>query len=411
MSARAALWLARAAAWSLLLGGWLTFGTLGLFWAPRAEWAFAPLALWLLGIGAVLGWSRKRVWTQGIGAVAVMFGATGSAGGVWAAMHGGGWLAVLAAAPCASVLLVAASRTVRSLRVGQVASGDRARCDTGGAASAGGSLPADRCASPAGPALAGALTVALLFADPADPRAAAAAASALWLVAAGLLAGLPWVAGAGTRGIGLRSASAGGCRPALFDCSLPGPGPWNAAGAARFAMLPAMASLSWTLAWCQGTKGAPQAMLALHLAAMFLPAFVVQTLPQRWRGGMPLAAMASAAMVAGALALWNADPLRALLGAALLQGLAWSLSWLALLSPARPQAPMLPKERMAASAAAPSGLPGALLNATPVLLLGAALGHFGLQALVAVHAALGLWAGIGLVKGRWMLPIVAAAQR
>ena len=97
MNPRVALWLARAAAWSLLLGGWLVFGTLGLFWAPRAEWALAPLALWLPGIALVLRATRRRASTPTAGALLLLASAAATAAGLWAAMHGGAWPALLAA--------------------------------------------------------------------------------------------------------------------------------------------------------------------------------------------------------------------------------------------------------------------------------------------------------------------------
>ena len=410
MNPRVALWLARAAAWSLLIGGWLVFGALGLFWAPRAEWAFAPLALWMAGIGLVLRASRSLAFTPASGAAALLASAAGGVGALWASMHGGAWAALLVAAPCVSVLLVTASRTVRSLRPGAA---DRPGRTSGCApeeAPVGAPAPADRGDSPAGPALAGALAVALLFSDPANPQAVAAAAVVLLLAAAGLLAVLPRLSGARGRRPGTGLSSEAGCRPALFDCSLPGPALWRGAGAARFAMLPMMSSLSWTLAWCQGTLMPPQGMLALHLAAMFLPAFLIQRLATRGNGSAALGTAAAWLMVAGALALFDADPLRALLWASLLQGAAWSLAWLALLAPAGHRPTPLAAQRTSPRSAS-SGLASALLNAALVAALGAALGRFGLPALVAVHAALGLWAVAGLRPVRRTPSFVVSVQR
>jgi hypothetical protein len=191
---------------------------------------------------------------------------------------------------------------------------------------------------------------------------------------------------------------------------LPGATPFQGASAARYAMLPMMSTLSWTLAWCQGSALPPQAMLALHLAAMFLPAFLLQHGLARRPGARLPGAAAASLMVAGALALWDADPLRALLWSALLQGTAWSLAWLALLAPR-----VVSTSASSATPAPPArpgrpGFPAAWLNALAVLALGVALARYGLPALAAVHAGLGLWAAASLRPQAALRPKVAPTR-
>ncbi|WP_210760805.1 hypothetical protein, partial [Azohydromonas sediminis] len=45
---------ARTLAWTLLFGGWLALGALGVRHAPVATGALAPVALWLLAIGVAV---------------------------------------------------------------------------------------------------------------------------------------------------------------------------------------------------------------------------------------------------------------------------------------------------------------------------------------------------------------------
>ena len=80
-----------------------------------------------------------------------------------------------------------------------------------------------------------------------------------------------------------------GCRAGLFDCSLPA---WPAGAwrdtlqwptlLAGLAMLPMMAALPLMAAWCRAQAVAPQAMVLLHLAAMFGPALLLRRSIARW---------------------------------------------------------------------------------------------------------------------------------
>ena len=83
-------------------------------------------------------------------------------------------------------------------------------------------------------------------------------------------------------GAGERSP-ASRCRAGLFDCSLPAwpAGAWHdalqwPALLAGLAMLPMMAALPMMVAWCRVQAVDPQAMVALHFAAMFLPALLLR---------------------------------------------------------------------------------------------------------------------------------------
>src|SRR4029453_15339701 len=79
------------------------------------------------------------------------------------------------------------------------------------------------------------------------------------------------------------------CRAGLFDCSLPA---WPAGAwrdplqwpvlLASLAMLPMMAALPLMAAWCRALSIAPQAMVLLHLAAMFGPALLLRQSIARW---------------------------------------------------------------------------------------------------------------------------------
>ena len=72
------LWLARAIAWALLLGGWLVLGTLGRQHLPQAAGGQAPVALWLTTVGGALAlvgrwrWSAPALALLGRSAIALL---------------------------------------------------------------------------------------------------------------------------------------------------------------------------------------------------------------------------------------------------------------------------------------------------------------------------------------------------
>jgi hypothetical protein len=186
------------------------------------------------------------------------------------------------------------------------------------------------------------------------------------------------------RGAGAGPASA--CRAGLFDCSLPG---WPVGGwrspkrwplrLAALVMLPMMASLPLMVGLCRGDSLGPQAVLALHFAAMFLPAVLVVGRPGLSRFA-PLCC--GALLVAGAVVAIAAPAQGAWWGVVIAQGAAWSVAWAAQLN----------DKSWRSTSATP--LLGALLNAAFVLATGWALSRAGLPALAAWALALGVIAGL-----------------
>lgn len=382
------LWLARALAWTLLMGGWLALGALGQQHLPRLAGGLAPLALWLLAIGLGLSWpgsarligSAKALRCTLLGAAAVTAGALlAVAGGRWPA----GWL--LLATLGWAALLLAASCSVRALRP----------------------LQRKPPPSPALPAVAGALLAWAWAGDSLALRASPAILAASILAAALLLAVLLPRA--------LRSLTR--CHAGLFDCSPPlllAPHwhrlqAWPQAAAA-LSMLPMMLSLAVMADWCAnlpGLRGGASLLTALHLAAMLGPALVLTL----WASIRPPGRLADQTITlamgtllaagGGALLVWPG--LAGLMAASLLQGMAWSLAWAASLRrPGTAPAPASARGTNAAPLAA--AWRAAALTAAAVLALGLAIDRHGPAALATVHAVLALAGGLGvlaLLVARW----------
>lgn len=350
--AHASLFAARAAAWALLLMGWVGLGSLAQVLASSVWQAQAMVALWLLAVGAVASLAPR-----GRGAGLVVAAAV-AALGLWAAPRSGGELALAAGMAGWAGLLAAASAVVRHCRLA-------AQADQ----------PARRLPPPLWPAAAGALLAGTLLGDPGDALALSVRLSAAALAVAGVLALLRPAQTA---------LPASGCRAGLFDCSLPAwpPGAWREPARwplllATLAMLPMMASLPLMLAVCRAEGWSPTAMLALHGLAMFAPA-LLQRRP-----------IVPAWLVSGLLAL--AVPAlvlpapQALLVATLAQGAAWSLAWRAqLAAPRAAQAPRRP-------------LTAALTQGLWVLGVGAWLAEAGPAGLLPLQAALGAAAALATV--------------
>ncbi|MDE3012287.1 MAG: hypothetical protein KGI67_15500, partial [Pseudomonadota bacterium] len=177
---------------------------------------------------------------------------------------------------------------------------------------------------------------------------------ALAALACGVLCALLPAAGA--------ARSAGRCRAGLFECALPDwrPAAWAQRQQiplllARLSMLPMMGGLPMMAARCSPGGQGPQALLALHLGAMFLPACV---LPSRLTGSGRLP-MACALLLAAAAA--SGAPASGTMGSTIqimLSGMAWSLAW-------RAQQPV------AAVAAVPAPVVAGMMNALLALLLAA----------------------------------------
>lgn len=367
------LTLARATAWALLLSGWIGIGSFAFVLAGSHLVGFGLVALWLLGLGigatvATRGSLREPSRTVALALCAF----TAAAALVWAT-RGGGLTALLLALVAWAGLTALASGVVRGLRLAQPA--------------------------PPGPPIVaaslGAVVAALALADPADLPGLALRLGALVLVAAAVLGGLQ--AGDDKRLLASR------CRAGLFDCSLPAwpagawrdPRDWPAL-LAGLAMLPMMASLPLMVAWCRAESIPPQAMVALHLVAMFAPALALRGSIRGW-SQRRLAAVCAACLAAGAVAaVWAAAPLN-LIGLAAAHGAAWSMAWAGQL-----WAP----DRRSRQGASP--LRAALGYAALTLAIGALVQHFGAAGVTGAHAALGLGAalawGFGAARLRSLEP-------
>ena len=194
-----------------------------------------------------------RRWTR---ALALCAGAAITGVGLWWSVHGGGVAAVLLALAGWAALTALASGVVRSLRLAQPAAP----------------------APPVAAASLGALCAGLALGDlgrPAGARHASGACSSL------LTAPCWCCCSAGST----QGPRAPGCRAGLFDCSLPAwpTGAWRDLRQwptllAGLAMLPMMAALPLMAAWCSAQAVAPQAMVLLHLAAMFGPPLLLQAI-------------------------------------------------------------------------------------------------------------------------------------
>lgn len=354
MNATLRLAAARALAWALLLGGWVGVGAVALALTPSLLGVHALVAAWL----AVLGVAATVATRDSLGArtrgLALLLGALSTAGALAWAVHGGG-LPVLLVGLCAWAGLTAlASGVVRSLRQVQTA----------------------RPAPPIAAASIGALCAALAIGDPSHAQALALRLGLLVILAAAALALLQ----VSDRPRGITSI----CRAGLFDCSLPAwpAGAWHDAQQwptllAGLAMLPMMAALPLMVAWCRAEAIAPQAMVLLHFAAMFVPALLLRRAMAHWRPRV-LPIVCTLLLAAGALiVLWASSPLN-LLGVALAQGAAWSLAWAGQLwSP----------ERRSRQGTSP--LRAAIGYAVVTLAVGVAVQALGPLGLALVQAALG----------------------
>jgi len=357
------LTLARACAWALLLAGWLGLGGLATTLAPRAIGGFGLVALWLLAIGAAASVATRA----GIGTWMHRFllgtNAIATVGGLWWAVHGGGLLALLLALFGWAALAAMASGVVRGLRLASP------------------SVPRP----PLVPASLGALIAALFLGDLADVQKLA-----MRLM---LLAALASCALMLLRVTKRENSARPGCRAGLFDCSLPSwpAGAWRAAMQwptliAGFVMLPAMASLPLMERLCGAGGVPPQAMVLLHLAAMFGPALVLRRWVAHWSERTLATVCAALLALGGALALELADPYN-LLGTTVTQGAAWGLAWSGQLwAPARRGQRGI------------SPLPAAVGYAVLTFAFGALVDRMGSRGLILMHAGFGLAAG-----SAWML--------
>ncbi len=349
------LGLARSAAWALLVAGWVGLGRFGMVLAPDVLSGFALVALWLLLLGAAASVATSDLPQAWVRRFALLACAAVGAAGLWLAPRGGGLSLLLLALLAWAALTALASGVVRSLR----------------------QLQPMAPTPPVGAAALGALCATLALGDLADLQALAWRLGLLLAAASLLLAALqPPLpkAGAGRR-----------CRAGLFDCSLPAwpAGAWHDPRQwplllAGLAMLPMMAALPWMADWCRGAGFAPQALVALHLAAMFLPALMLRQRLTQW-SIRRLAAICTLCLAGGAswllvsAAPWN------LLGLALAHGTAWGLAWAGQL--------WAPERRGRAGA---SPWRAALGYALLTLGFGLLVAAWGERGVATAHAALGL---------------------
>lgn len=362
------LTLARAIAWALLLAGWVGIGSVALPLVPSVAAGFALVALWLLLLGAAarVATGDLPVWarTAALAAASLLV-----ATGLWSAAHGGGARGVLLALLGWAALTALASGVVRSLRLAQ-------------------RLPPG---PPVAAASLGALCAGLVLSDVGDLPALVT--RLVWFVAAAAVA-LALLAGR------RRLRAQAGCRAGLFDCSLPAwpAGAWRDALQwptllAGLAMLPMMAALPLMANWCRAQGVPPQAMVLLHLAAMFGPALLLRRAitPLSLRG---LSAACACLLAAGAaVVVWAAPPFD-LLGLALTHGAAWGLAWSGQL-----WAPARRGQQGASPLRAAAGY--ALLT----LAVGLAVDQFAARGIAGVHVLLGLAAAAA-----WLVNASARAR-
>lgn len=349
------LTLARACAWALLLAGWIGIGSLALQFAPSLRSGFALVALWLWALGAAATVATPGTMGRGTRAPALAAAAAITGAALWWTVHGGGIDAVLLALAGWAVLTALASGVVRSLRLAQAAAP----------------------APPVAAAALGAWCAALALGDTGDLPALATRLTLFVVAVAGALLLLQARIETAHR--------APGCRAGLFDCSLPAwpAGAWHDPRQwptllAGLAMLPMMAAVPLMAAWCSARGVVPQAMVALHLAAMFAPPLLVRRWIAQW-SQRSLSLTCTALLAAGAAcAAWAAAPLD-LLGLAVTHGAAWGLAWSGQLwAPAR-------RGRQGASPLRAAG-GYALLT----LGFGLVVDQWGVAGVAAVHVVLGL---------------------
>ncbi len=363
------LTLARAAAWTLLIAGWVGLGSLAMVLAPDIGSAFALVAFWLLMLGGAAsfaGIDAKHAWVRRL-SIAACAGI--AAGGLLAAPRGGGLPALVLALVAWAALTALASGVVRSLRLAQTV----------------------RPAPPIGAASLGALCAGAALADLGDLHALAIRLALLVALSATLLVALQ--PGDGNRLTGRR------CRAGLFDCSLPAwpAGAWRDVNQwptllAGLAMLPMMATLPLMVAWCRTDGIAPQAIVVLHLAAMFGPALLLRHTILNW-SPRRLAAVCALSLATGAvLVLWTPAPWN-LVGLAVAHGAAWGIAWAGQL--------WSPERR---SGAGTSPWRAALGYALLTIVFGGVVGQFGTQGVAGTHVALG-----ALAFAAWLFSCAAIA--
>lgn len=288
----ARLWMARALAWALWIGGWLALGALGAWAMPLWLGGLAPLALWLAGIGLCLQAGRRVVLSGRAVRRVLLVAATGTACCLAWAGEGGGPPAALGAAAAWGVLCVMASRAVRLLR-----------------------QPGAAAAPMALPAALGAAAAWAVWAAWGEATPAGAVGAVGVMLAGSVLAVVVPARGCGP-----------GCSAGLLGLGAaadPAPSGWVAACAGA-TMLPMMASLTAMASTCAAAGLASAAAVGgAHLVAMFAPALVLQALGRALRAPGWLVLPMAAGVV-----LWALLPgATGWLALSLSHAMAWSLVW------------------------------------------------------------------------------------
>jgi hypothetical protein len=350
-----------ALAWALTLAGWLALGALGRATTPLWFAGLAPLACWLaLSVALMTGRASPSlprggdpVATLAAGLVAaVAFISAARGGSAIAAFVAAGAWAVVSSAAWRAAGVEAATASARRAQLALIV-----------------------------PAIAGA-TLAWWVAGDLDGGVTLVTATRLALFVLGSSALLAPLARH-------RLPPAEGV--AASSCLIPssasaGAGSW-AAAAARWTMLPTMAAMGVAGDWCASGGVTARDAMALHFAAMLVPALVVSLAGKRLNGS----AWIVAAMLAGVGASLAWPGARGWLAMSLLHAAAWSLAW----AQAARRAPAVARTRPA------SHVRAAALPALAVLALGIVLSRFGIAGLVAVHAGLGLASATGALA--WAL--------
>jgi hypothetical protein len=356
--------VARALAWCLWLGAWLVLGTLGRHWSPLWAGGVWPMALCLLSVGAgMAGLARGGLTVRALRGLLLLL-ALWVSGALLSLMHGGGAWALVQAAIAWGLLLVAASQAVKQMRQG---------------------LP--RAPAPVLPALAGAV---LAWGLGVAALRAAEGMFGVSLVVLGLGGGLAAMVSPAAQALR-------GCRAGLFDCAWPVPpaSAWQAPRqwplvAARLSMLPMMAALPLMGEWCAtALSRAPAVDLALHLAAMLLPAAAVRLHCPGWLQRHPAWPVLGLQWASVAALMWQ--PGMAMLSlTALLQAMAWSLAW---------SIPLLPQSLP--DRGVPRDAPHGALGLGRAALAGAGV--------VAWGASLAEWGPVAWMAAQWVGALLALA--
>ena len=364
------LTLARSLAWLLLIGGWVGLGSFAIVLAPNLHAAFGVVAAWLLALGVAATVATRDALRPATRRAALVLGGLVTGVALQATVRGGGMGALLVAVLAWAVLTALASGVVRSLRLAQ-------RVPPG---------------APIGAASLGAAAAALLLLDLGDLGGLALRLGGAVIVATVALAALQ--PGNGS------TAPASRCRAGLFDCSLPAwpAGAWHDVQQwptllAGVAMLPLMATLPLMAEWCRARGIEPDAMVVLHLGAMFGPPLLLQRAVASWSLRM-LSTVCAACLASGALAALAIPAPYGLLALAAAQGAAWGLAWLGQL--------WAPQRR---SRAGTSPLRPALGYAALTVGFGFVVASLGIEGVILTHAVLGVLAAVA-----WLLAVVTRAR-